>query len=462
MTATVSRRSPLSPMSPTHSVPSGAAGQVLGVHRVDVARSGCRATAQPSGSSRCTCTRRPPSAIAQSAVAVGDQTRTARPAAGRRRAQRTHRRGHREQSGGQRAGEQQPDQCALPSEGAGPFPVGRVGAVRRDRQERQHRGGQLGTDPGAQPGAVRRCAPRPAPRPRRGRGRPASPARRAAAARRRPRAAAAARRSGRAAGRCRRRVRAETNTASGSRWRSRASCRSPAASVLFTTSSSRGIVPSRCSPTSTSTWRTALIWSSGSASEASTTCTQQVRVGGLLQRGAERLDELVRQVPDEPDGVGQRVAATVRGGGAPGGRVEGGEQRVLDQHAGVGQRVEQARLAGVGVADDGHRGHLVAPARRRAGSRGPASSRRSRGAAWTSGCGSGAGPARSWSHRGRGRRCRRRPRRDRRPAGTAPHPSRAAAAAGRTAGPARPAPCRPGSGRAGRRCPGSARSGRSP
>ena len=35
---------------------------------------------------------------------------------------------------------------------------------------------------------------------------------------------------------------------------------------------------------------------------------EQVRPGGLLQRRAERLDELVRQVPDEPDGVGQGVA----------------------------------------------------------------------------------------------------------------------------------------------------------
>ena len=37
----------------------------------------------------------------------------------------------------------------------------------------------------------------------------------------------------------------------------------------------------------------------------------QVGVGDLLQRRAERLDELVRQVPDEADGVAHRVDPAV-------------------------------------------------------------------------------------------------------------------------------------------------------
>ena len=36
------------------------------------------------------------------------------------------------------------------------------------------------------------------------------------------------------------------------------------------------------------------------------------------------------------------------------GRIERGEQRVLRQHAGAGQRIEQGRLAGIGVADERH------------------------------------------------------------------------------------------------------------
>ena len=36
------------------------------------------------------------------------------------------------------------------------------------------------------------------------------------------------------------------------------------------------------------------------------------------------------------------------------GRIERGEQRVLGEHAGAGQRVEQRRFAGIGVADERH------------------------------------------------------------------------------------------------------------
>ena len=38
---------------------------------------------------------------------------------------------------------------------------------------------------------------------------------------------------------------------------------------------------------------------------------QQVGLGRLLQRRGERLDQVVRQVPDEADGVGQRVDPAV-------------------------------------------------------------------------------------------------------------------------------------------------------
>ncbi|OBJ74245.1 hypothetical protein A5643_01760 [Mycobacterium sp. 1274756.6] len=92
---------------------------------------------------------------------------------------------------------------------------------------------------------------------------------------------------------------------------------------------------------------------------------QQVGVGDLLQGGAERLDQLGGQVADEPDGVGDDERALFGLGvevAAPGGRVQGGEQRVLHQHPGPGQRVEQARLAGVGVADDRDRGHVAVDA----------------------------------------------------------------------------------------------------
>ena len=87
----------------------------------------------------------------------------------------------------------------------------------------------------------------------------------------------------------------------------------------------------------------------------------QVGVGHLLQGRAERLHELVGQVPHEADGVAHRVDPAVAGRRTTGGGVEGREQRVLDEHACVGEPVEQRGLARVGVAGDGDARDLVAP-----------------------------------------------------------------------------------------------------
>ena len=57
------------------------------------------------------------------------------------------------------------------------------------------------------------------------------------------------------------------------------------------------------------------------------------------------------------------VSVNVRPDGVLGpadGRVEGGEQRVLDQDPGPGEHVEQARLARVGVSRDDHGRHVAA------------------------------------------------------------------------------------------------------
>ena len=89
----------------------------------------------------------------------------------------------------------------------------------------------------------------------------------------------------------------------------------------------------------------------------------QVGVGDLLQGRAEGLDQLVGQVTHEPDGVGEREEATGRRAGLAHGGVQGREQRVLDEDPGTGHAVEQARLAGVGVAGQHDRGDLAPPAR---------------------------------------------------------------------------------------------------
>ena len=62
----------------------------------------------------------------------------------------------------------------------------------------------------------------------------------------------------------------------------------------------------------------------------------------------------------KPDGVGDEHGLAARELQAAGRGVEGGEEPVLDEHAGVGQLVEQRRLAGVRVADDGDVGEAAA------------------------------------------------------------------------------------------------------
>ncbi len=58
-----------------------------------------------------------------------------------------------------------------------------------------------------------------------------------------------------------------------------------------------------------------------------------------------------RQVGDEADGVGEDDARAVRQFDPPQRRIERREQPVVGEDPGAGQRVEQRRLAGVGVAD---------------------------------------------------------------------------------------------------------------
>src|SRR5690606_25011104 len=78
----------------------------------------------------------------------------------------------------------------------------------------------------------------------------------------------------------------------------------------------------------------------------------------LLERRAERLHELMRQVAHEPDRVGDREEAPVGRAAAAHRGVEGGEQRVLDEHSRARDAVQQARLARVRVAGDRDGRHL--------------------------------------------------------------------------------------------------------
>jgi len=79
---------------------------------------------------------------------------------------------------------------------------------------------------------------------------------------------------------------------------------------------------------------------------------QDVGVGGLLEGGAEARHQMVGQLADEPDGVHQPHAAAAVQRRLTRERVERREQPVLDERLLAGERGEQARLAGVGVADE--------------------------------------------------------------------------------------------------------------
>ena len=110
---------------------------------------------------------------------------------------------------------------------------------------------------------------------------------------------------------------------------------------------------------------------------------QEVGFFELFQSGAEGRDEIARQIADESHRVGDHhlvsglasFSVSVRRGPVPPeaqparGGIERGEEDVLRQHRGVGQRIEQRALSGVRVADDRDDGDARAaalPAPRRA------------------------------------------------------------------------------------------------
>ena len=77
----------------------------------------------------------------------------------------------------------------------------------------------------------------------------------------------------------------------------------------------------------------------------------QIGLEHLLKRGAEGGHERRRQIGDEADSVGQDGLGAAGKAQRADGRVEGCEQDVLGEDLGAGQRVEQGRLAGIGVTD---------------------------------------------------------------------------------------------------------------
>ena len=91
---------------------------------------------------------------------------------------------------------------------------------------------------------------------------------------------------------------------------------------------------------------------------------QQRRVERFGQGGPERGDEVVRELLDEPHGVGHQDAGRRFRPQRPHGGVEGREKLVGDQHVAAGERAHERGFAGVRVADQ--RDPELVPARRAA------------------------------------------------------------------------------------------------
>ncbi len=89
----------------------------------------------------------------------------------------------------------------------------------------------------------------------------------------------------------------------------------------------------------------------------------EVRQRRLFERRSEGVDELVGQLADETDRVGDYVVTIAVAKGAAR-RVEGLEEAISDGHVRAGQSVQERRLAGVGIAGERDERHRAAQAPR--------------------------------------------------------------------------------------------------
>jgi len=85
---------------------------------------------------------------------------------------------------------------------------------------------------------------------------------------------------------------------------------------------------------------------------------QDVGPVDLLEGRAERVDQLVRELVDEPDRIGDDRGLAVAELDLAARRIERREELVLGEHVGVRERVEERTFPRVRVADDGDDGNV--------------------------------------------------------------------------------------------------------
>ena len=97
-------------------------------------------------------------------------------------------------------------------------------------------------------------------------------------------------------------------------------------------------------------------------SAASTTWSKRSASAVSSNVARNAANKILRQIADESHGVGDDHLALFGKSKAPRARVERGEELVFGEHVGIGERVEERALAGVGVAHDRDHRHVESAA----------------------------------------------------------------------------------------------------
>jgi len=87
---------------------------------------------------------------------------------------------------------------------------------------------------------------------------------------------------------------------------------------------------------------------------------EEVGLDDFFEGGFEGFDQAVGELADEADGVGEEDVLVGGEAEAARGGIEGGEEFVFGEDGRAGEGVEESGFAGVGVADDGGEGPLLA------------------------------------------------------------------------------------------------------
>jgi len=88
----------------------------------------------------------------------------------------------------------------------------------------------------------------------------------------------------------------------------------------------------------------------------------QHEIGGarFLERRPERRDQVMRQLPDEADGIGEPEPVPSADVDLAREGVQCGEQTILHEDVAAREGAQEARLPGVGIADERGTGEIAA------------------------------------------------------------------------------------------------------